>query len=286
MSLLQVIVLAFIQGLTEFIPVSSSAHLILPGELLKWPDQGLAFDVALHVGSLFAVLIYFRTFITDLVKSLYRFILRKGQFDGNCRILLFMAIATIPCGLVGLLFNYLIEMYLRSYQVIAFTTLFFAGLLLVAEYYSDKMNNTKQQVVSLKDACTETANMSWKQVLCIGCAQAIALIPGTSRSGITLTAGFFVGMSRKGAACFSFLLSIPVIVLSATLEFAKLIKGASLGNATLIDAFIGAIVSFVVSYLVIKFFMDFLNRYGIVPYVIYRILLGVFLVFLLGNNIL
>ena len=96
MSIIQVIVLAIIQGLTEFIPVSSSAHLILPGELLNWPDQGLAFDVALHIGSLLAVLIYFRNLVGDICISVLNFLRRKGSFDGNCRILLFMAVATIP----------------------------------------------------------------------------------------------------------------------------------------------------------------------------------------------
>ena len=212
MSIIQVIVLAIIQGLTEFIPVSSSAHLILPGELLNWPDQGLAFDVALHIGSLLAVLIYFRNLVGDICISVLNFLRRKGSFDGNCRILLFMAVATIPCGLAGLLFDDLIEQYLRGYQVIAFTTLFFAGLLLIAEYVSDRLRKNAHQVETMEEGCVETANMTWRQVLWIGVAQALALIPGTSRSGITLTAGFFVGMSRRGAACFSFLLSIPVIV--------------------------------------------------------------------------
>ena len=233
MSIIQVIVLAIIQGLTEFIPVSSSAHLILPGELLNWPDQGLAFDVALHIGSLLAVLIYFRNLVGDICISVLNFLRRKGSFDGNCRILLFMAVATIPCGLAGLLFDDLIEQYLRGYQVIAFTTLFFAGLLLIAEYVSDRLRKNAHQVETMEEGCVETANMTWRQVLWIGVAQALALIPGTSRSGITLTAGFFVGMSRRGAACFSFLLSIPVIVLSGGLEFVKLIKGDAPGTATL-----------------------------------------------------
>lgn len=138
----------------------------------------------------------------------------------------------------------------------------------------------------MEEGCVETANMTWRQVLWIGVAQALALIPGTSRSGITLTAGFFVGMSRRGAACFSFLLSIPVIVLSGGLEFVKLIKGDAPGTATLSDSLIGAFVSFVVSYLVIKFFMDFLNKFGILPYVIYRVLLGLFLVALIGCGVL
>ncbi len=286
MSIIQVIVLAIIQGLTEFIPVSSSAHLILPGELLNWPDQGLAFDVALHIGSLLAVLIYFRNLVGDICISVLNFLRRKGSFDGNCRILLFMAVATIPCGLAGLLFDDLIEQYLRGYQVIAFTTLFFAGLLLIAEYVSDRLRKNAHQVETMEEGCVETANMTWRQVLWIGVAQALALIPGTSRSGITLTAGFFVGMSRRGAACFSFLLSIPVIVLSGGLEFVKLIKGDAPGTATLSDSLIGAFVSFVVSYLVIKFFMDFLNKFGILPYVIYRVLLGLFLVALIGCGVL
>jgi len=242
---LQVIVLALVQGLTEFLPVSSSAHLILVSTLLGWPDQGLAFDIAVHLGTLVAVLMYFRQ---DIIKIRFR---KLWQ----------IAFATIPVGIVGLTIRNFHADYFRSTVVIAVSTISFGLLLWLADTLGRKTRNLSPM-------------NSW-DVVVIGCFQALSLIPGTSRSGITLTAGLFRGFSREAAAHFSFLLSIPVIVLASGLEAVKLVKSpvtvdwSALGLGMIVAAFSG--------YLCIHFFMRLVGKIGVLPFVIYRLLLGIFL---------
>ena len=195
----QAVILALVQGLTEFLPVSSSAHLILPSHLLGWPDQGLAFDVAVHVGTLLAVIWYFRKDIRQLSSGFIKTtFLGKPNADG--RLAWYIGLATIPAGLLGLLLNGSVEEYLRDTAVIATTTIFF-GLLLL---FADGRNNLQKKL----------NDMPLSQAIFIGMAQAIALIPGTSRSGITMTAAMLIGYERSAAARFSFLLSIPLILLA------------------------------------------------------------------------
>src|SRR5690554_2119010 len=173
MDWLQVVVLALLQGLTEFLPVSSSAHLILVPALTGWPDQGLAFDVALHFGSLFAVLLYFRRDLIGMTASWGRSAATR-QLDDNARLAWGVIFATIPVGLAGLTFKDQIELYLRSPFYLAMGLIFF-GLLLGWADWRHRGDRSESQ-------------MTWKDVLIIGCAQALALIPGTSRAGITITA--------------------------------------------------------------------------------------------------
>lgn len=199
MDTVQVVFLAIIQGLTEFLPISSSAHLILPSALLGWEDQGLAFDVAVHVGSLLAVLTYFRKDIRLLIVCWCRS-LTGGQQTPESRLGWQIILATIPAGLAGLFLGDLIELHLRSIAVIAFTTIVFGILLGLSDKFSLRAKNLHQ--------------FTWRSALIVGCAQALALIPGTSRSGITITAALALGFDRIAAARFSFLLAIPVIVLS------------------------------------------------------------------------
>ncbi len=292
MSLLQVIVLSLIQGLTEFIPVSSSAHLILSQTFFSWPDQGIAFDVALHVGSLFAVLIYFRQIVLRIIFSCVKFALRKGPFDENCKILLWMFIATIPCGLAGIIFHDFIDIYLHQNWVIGCTTIIFGILLYIAQVankanaHKNSNQSTKAIMQSDDEVYSEIAKMSLKQVLLVGFAQILALIPGTSRSGITLTAGLFAKVTPKAAAVFSFLLSMPIIFCSGLLEGYKLVTKTNIdGIASISDCVIGGVISFVFSFLVIKIFLDLLNRLGMAPYVIYRIILGIVIFTMIGYGI-
>lgn len=188
MSTFEAIILALIQGLTEFLPISSSAHLILPSQLLGWQDQGLAFDVAVHVGTLAAVVFYYRQQVAELAIGWL------GTFHGNytpaSRLAWFIIWATVPAGLAGLFGGDLLENYGRSALVIATTTIVF-GLLL---WYADRRASEKAALASL----------TLRQAMFIGIAQAIALIPGTSRSGITITAGLLLGLTRTDAARFSF----------------------------------------------------------------------------------
>jgi undecaprenyl-diphosphatase len=253
-------ILALVQGLTEFLPVSSSAHLILVPKLLHWPDQGLAFDVAIHVGTLFAVLAYFRTEIKLMIRD-WCASLAGEPATVNSRLAWAIGFGTIPVGLAGLFCNDFIEHNLRATWVIAITTIVFGILLGIAAYVSKPKRDEH--------------SITWKDVTVIGCAQALALIPGVSRSGITLTAGLFMGLSKQGAARYSFLLSIPVIILAGGLEAIKL---TSVPVEINYPAFIlGFIIAMVSGYACIGIFLRLLDRFGVMPFVVYRIVLGTFL---------
>ncbi|MFT6898189.1 MAG: undecaprenyl-diphosphatase [Paraglaciecola sp.] len=262
MTLTEIIILAIIQGITEFLPISSSAHLILPSILLGWDNQGLAFDVAVHVGSLFAVMIYFRNDIARMLVAWFGAGFSSHQTDDS-KLAWWVIIATIPAVIVGFAGKAFIEEYARSALVIACTTIGF-GLLL---WYADR-----------RAAQTKTVyQLTWKNALFVGFAQALALIPGTSRSGITMTAGLMLGLDRESAARFSFLLSIPVIIgagLLATLDL--------LGSPDAVDwntLLYGAVLSFISAYACIYLFLSWISRIGMLPFVIYRLLLGAVLLY-------
>lgn len=256
MDMIHVVILALIQGITEFLPVSSSAHLILPKEILGWPDQGLVFDVAVHLGTLMAVIVYFRKDVSALIIGWSQSLITRKQNDAST-LAWAIIVATIPAGVVGILCNNLIEEHLRSIAVIAASTIIF-GLLLG---YADKRGDGHATLV----------DMTLRIALIIGCAQALALIPGTSRSGITITAALLLGFSRTDAARFSFLMSIPVIVLSGGLKGLELVDSHQVDWTALST---GVIVSAVSAYICIHYFLSFINRLGMTPFVVYRLLLG------------
>ncbi|NOX43224.1 MAG: undecaprenyl-diphosphate phosphatase, partial [Gammaproteobacteria bacterium] len=258
MDFFQLFILSIIQGLTEFLPISSSAHLILVPKLTGWPDQGLAFDVAVHVGTLSAVVFYFRKKLIKMTKDWFKSVI-TFELTPDSRLAWGVIIGTIPVGIVGLLFKDFIETSLRSPIVIATTTIIFGLTLWWADAYGKRQRD--EHTLTLKD------------ILLIGCAQALALIPGTSRSGITMTAGLILGLSRAGAARFSFLLSIPAILLPGllkTLDMANSPQNSIEWNTL----FLGALISGCTAFLVIHFFLKLLEKTGMMPYVIYRLLLG------------
>ena len=259
MDILQIIVLALVQGLTEFLPISSSAHLILVPVLTGWDDQGLAFDVAVHVGTLTAVVLYFRKEISKMIFAWFASL--KGKHSEDSKLAWGVLIGTIPVGIAGLLFKDVISEHLRTPLVIAATTIIFGFLL----WYADWSGKRKR----------DEHTLSWKDIIFIGCAQAIALIPGTSRSGITITAGLLLGLTAPAAARFSFLLSIPVIVLAGGVETLEYLEVASINDMN--DLIIGALISAVSAYLCIHYFLMLLERVGMTPFVIYRLLLGIVL---------
>ncbi|AMX02281.1 undecaprenyl-diphosphate phosphatase [Microbulbifer thermotolerans] len=263
MELFQIVALALIQGLTEFLPISSSAHLILPTEVLGWPDQGLAFDVAVHFGSLIAVVVYFRRDVWALLRDGLGGLVNNRYTDEG-RLAWLIVLATIPAGLAGLAFKDFIESHLRHASVIAATTIGF-GILL---WWADVRGARTQAL----------AQLNWKRALWIGMAQALALIPGTSRSGITITAGLMLGMKREAAARFSFLMSIPVIALSALLLTFDLL---SLEQVPWSELVLGTVLSCISAYLCIHFFLQFINRIGMAPFAIYRLLLGAALIWMI-----
>jgi undecaprenyl-diphosphatase len=257
MELIQIILLSLLQGLTEFLPISSSAHLILFPRLSGFADQGLAFDVAVHVGTLLAVVWYFRRELNTMSRDWLASIARRERV-GDSNLMWAVGFGTIPVGLAGLLFKEFIETSLREPLVIATTTVLF-GLLL---WWSDRQGKRQRDEHSI----------GWRDVVVIGVAQAIALIPGTSRSGITMTAGLMMGLTRQAAARFSFLLSIPVIVLAGGLNTLELIKSDSAVEWSAL--LLGTLFSALSAYLCIHLFLKLLERIGMFPFVVYRLLLG------------
>lgn len=258
MDIIHAIILAVVQGITEFLPVSSSAHLILVPELLGWPDQGLAFDVAVHIGTLLAVLMFLKKELQQIIPAWFS---GWHGFNWNTHGMLgwMIVLATIPVGLVGLLAGDFIESNLRAAWVIGVSTLFF-GLLLG---WADRKGDTNIQTIE---------QLTWQQVLFVGAAQALALVPGTSRSGITMTAMLALGYSRVAAAKFSFLLAVPAIALPGLLKGQELASSAS--TVDWIPLIIGVLVSAVMAFLCMEWFMRFIQKVGMRPFVIYRIILA------------
>lgn len=249
--------LGIIQGITEFLPISSSAHLILTPVFTGWADQGVAFDLAVHVGTLLAVVLYFHRDVFELSRD-GLVSLAQRKMVGQGRLAFFLVVATIPAGLAGLLLMGLIDTELRSVNVIFATTLLF-GLLLGWADFSSKKSRTM-------------SDMTWVDALWVGLAQAIAIIPGTSRSGSTMTAGLLLGFNRETASRFSFLLAIPITALATSAKLVEVLLSSS--SPDWASFAIGAATSFVTALTAIHFFLKWLGRVGMWPYVIYRIILA------------
>lgn len=262
MDWLQIVVLSVVQGLTEFLPVSSSAHLILVPTLTGWHDQGLPFDMAVHLGSLLAVVLYFRQDLRNMAlgwaASLHRGSVRSAGDNPDARLAWWVILATIPVCLVGFVLHDAIEVHARSAVIIGFSMI---GFGLVLGYADKRQRGARSEYqLSLRDA------------MLIGLAQVLALIPGTSRSGITMMAALLLGMSREGAARFSFLLSIPVTALASGLEATKLLQIAQEVDWQGLAA--AVLFSAAAAYACIHYFIAFIQRIGMQPFVIYRIVLG------------
>ncbi|MGM0422581.1 MAG: undecaprenyl-diphosphate phosphatase [Pseudomonadota bacterium] len=259
MSLFYLFILAAVQGITEFLPVSSSAHLVLLPGITGYADQGLVIDVAVHVGALLAVLLYFRQDILAIAAA-FTFGLKdkSEEVRKNRRLGKMVILASLPVILAGLAMHIICPDGIRDPLVIAVMTIVFAGLL----WWADR---GQREIKPL-----ETLNK--KAVLLIGLAQVLALVPGTSRSGVTMTAGLFLGLSRVEAARFSLLLSIPAILGAGLLKGIEIIRTGD--TALGLDALIGAALSFVMAYLAISVMMRWLKTSSFTPFVIYRMILG------------
>lgn len=261
MEPLHAIVLAVVQGLSEFLPISSSGHLILIPHLFGWPDQGLAFDVAVHVGTLLALLVYFRREVVAMIAAWLGSVFR-GSHSADSRLAWQVLVGTIPVGLAGVVFGNAIEENLRSPLFVAATLSFF-GLLM---YAADRLSHGTR----------DEHSVTWPQAIAIGCAQALALMPGTSRSGITMTAGRALGLARSGAARFSFLLAIPGIAAAGGYEGLKLVTSqaavdwSSMGIGMAFSALSGVACI----YLLIRF----IERIGLLPFTIYRLAIAALIV--------
>ena len=260
----QIIILALIQGLTEFLPISSSAHLILPSQLLQWPDQGLAFDLAVHLGTLLAVLMYLRLEIMAMLAGCFSS-LQSRQLNADARLALLVILATLPAVVIGFLVKDLVEANLRSVLVIAISSIVFG---LVLGFY-DKRGGKQKNI----------SELSGKQSLLIGFAQVLAFIPGTSRSGITITAALALGFDRTSALRFSFLLSIPIILAGSLLSALDLVANET-QESIWREMALAVSIAGLSAYVCIDLFIRFVDRVGMLPFVIYRVVLGVFLLYL------
>ena len=260
---LQITFLAFIQGATEFLPISSSAHLILPSALFGWPDQGLTFDVAVHLGSLLAVLWYFRLQVSELLLAWLGAVSGRRPHSDSSRLAWLLILATIPAGMAGILLEQYVESYARSAFVIGVASIGFGMLLWLAD----------RRAQTAAKPPKELSGIGWRQALIVGLAQALALIPGTSRSGITMTAALYCGLGREAAANLSFLMAIPIIAATGLLRGVELLS-ADVATVDLAVLLYATLLSALVAYLCIHFFLRFIAHVGFLPFVIYRVLLG------------
>ncbi len=259
MDLVHVIVLAVMQGIVEFLPISSSGHLILVPALLGWPDQGLAFDVAVHLGTLSAVVIYFRNDLVNLVRA--AFDARAKEFELAWSLVL----ATVPLGVAGLLMADLVDGVLRSPAVIAAATAGFGILLWLADAFN-RGTRTEHE-------------LGMRRAVLIGLGQVLALVPGTSRSGITMTVGLALGMGRAAAARFSFLLSVPAISMAASWEAFQLVvtpEPVPWGTLALATLLSGA-----TAFAAIATFLRIIERVGMWGFAVYRLALAAVIVIVL-----
>lgn len=264
------IFLGIVQGLTEFLPISSTAHLRIVPSLLNWEDPGTAFSAVIQIGTMFAVVIYFWK---DLIKIYGEFL--KAVFSGmkfesyESKLGLWILVGTIPICIFGLLFKKPIEDgMVRNLYIVAFYLIFFGIMLLVSEMFA-KQNRTLTNINAL-------------DVLLIGLAQAFALIPGVSRSGVTLFAGLLLGFKRTQAARFSFLLSVPAVLASGVLEINTLMQSLSWaeGNSMIMNLFLGIVFACLSGYIAIDLLLKYLQSHKTHVFVVYRILLGVLIILL------
>ena len=254
------VVLALIQGLTEFLPISSSAHLILPSQLLGWSDQGLAFDVAVHVGTLAAVVLFYRGVLIELAQGAIEACVTR-QKNAASEQIGFLALATVPAVVAGFLGNHWIETHLRGIGIIAATTLLFGLLLAIADRKVAQMERWRLGF--------------YTTALALGIAQAMALVPGVSRSGVTITAALLLGLSYQNAAKTSFLMSIPVIAGAGLLKAFDLLE---LGDTLVWGSLaLAALIAGLAAYACIALFLKVLDRIGLMPFVWYRLALGLVL---------
>jgi undecaprenyl-diphosphatase len=259
MNIFQAVILGAVQGLTEFLPVSSTAHLILLPWALGWPDPGLSFDVALHLGTLVALLIYFREDWIALLGSAFGIVQGRTQ-SPDARMVLLIIGATIPGAIAGALFEHKVEEALRAPQVIALMLIALALVLLASEFIGHRKKGMD--------------DISWPDAITVGIAQAFAIIPGVSRSGVTITAGLFRNFKRDTAAKFSFYLSTPLIAGAVAKKTIDIMRTHS-GWEQLSPFVAGIVVSGIVGYLAIAFIMRYLQTHTTFLFVYYRIALGV-----------
>lgn len=264
----QAFILGLVQGVGEFLPISSSAHLIVIPQLLGWKDQGLAFDVALHWATLLAVVMYFRKDLFHIIKGFWHSLFsstRDVQNNIYQKLSWMLIVASMPAAVVGKLFEDSIEQSLRTPVIPAITMTLFGLVLLVADHWGRKTENME--------------GVTWGKALAIGCAQVLSLVPGVSRSGSTITAGLFSGLTREAAAKFSFLLAVPITLGAGILKLPDITHISAVSELT-----IGFVTAFVAAFLSIKFLLAVIGRVSYKSFVVYRVLFSLVILAVLWLN--
>ena len=269
MDALQAIVLGIVQGLTEFLPVSSTAHLRIVPAFFGWEDPGAAFTAVVQLGTLAAVLLYFRRDLWNIASAWLRSVLARERSpqDPDARLAWYIILGTIPIAILGLAFKNQIEDQFRTLELVGSALVLFSFVMLRAE------------AVSRRDR--ELSDFTRRDGLIIGCAQALALVPGISRSGATISAGLFLNFDRTAAARYSFLLSVPAVVLSGLFEARKI---GEPGGADFVPTLIATVLAFIVGYASIAWMLRWLTSHSTVIFVIYRVSLGVLVIVLTASG--
>lgn len=278
MNLFQAIVLGIVQGLTEFLPISSSAHLRIVPALCGWADPGAAFTAIIQIGTLAAVMIYFAKDIVSICSAVVSDLLKGKPLNSDeSRTGWMIAVGTIPIVVFGLSFKHEIETTLRSLYIISASMIGLAVVLSWAEWHTKRRNREGRRGKSIKE-------LSWTDAIVIGLAQAMALIPGSSRSGVTITGGLFRNLDRETAARFSFLLSLPSVFAAGMLELYD-IRHSLLSSAdNIINLVAATIAAFIFGYLSIAFLLNYLKRHSTGIFIAYRLIVGVGLIILIGTG--
>lgn len=264
MELIQIIILGIIQGLTEFLPVSSSGHLILTPLIFNFDDQGLALDAILHLGTLMAILIYFKKDLLEIFTGLF------DRKQNTHKLAWCIVAGSLPAGLIGLFFADWIESSIRSPTFVAVNLLIWSLVFYIADRFTKKEDESE----------SELKNLRFSQIIFIGCAQAIALLPGTSRSGITIAAGLFSNLNRIAATRFSFLLGAPIIFAAGLHKLITFIsEPVAVQDYTYLHLIVGLGTSFLVGLLAIKLLLKVVEKVGLLPFIVYRVVLAVAILF-------
>jgi undecaprenyl-diphosphatase len=279
MDILQAVVFGIIQGLTEFLPISSTGHLRIIPALLGWGDPGAAFTAVIQFGTLVAVLLYFRKDITSIVSAVLKGIVTRQFFHNrDAQMGWMIAAGTVPIVFFGLLLKHQIETTFRSLYVISASLIVLAIVLMAAEAYTKRRIARGEKLKSLED-------LSWKEVMTVGLWQCVALIPGSSRSGTTITGGLFTGMNRETAARFSFLLSLPSVLAAGVLELVKEREQLLSPEIGMVNVLVATMVSGIVGYASIAFLLNYLKNHSTYLFIIYRIIVGLALFAVLNAGI-
>ncbi len=272
MTILQSIVLGVIQGLTEFLPVSSSGHLIFIPKFLGWADQGFTFDIFINIGTLIAVVIFFRKKLWSILKSLLHYKSFAVEDVHNRKLFWLMLLSTIPAAIVGLTLGDWIETSARSAVLVGIDMIFWGIVLGVAEWYA----HTKQA-----RSKKSLGDVTIKHATAMGLSQILAgVFPGTSRSGITMTTGMFAGLSKKTAAEFSFLMSIPIIALACASDVLKIVKHGT-GGIGALPLILGLVSALFAGLFALSLLLKLIEKWSLKPFVVYRILIGILILWLL-----